>query len=154
MPVVMGEGLCPRRYVSTVLVGHPVGNARGIASFMVVATTHHGARQTRHRHLMQPTMDSHRGSRLQPRLSAQVKPECNPGSVSIFLAAKEVIGILLKVGGPKAPGGRLCRLLHSPDKNPPPIRDPQCLPPAPGSAATVFYQPFLNRYGRPLRGAS
>ena len=54
-------------------------------------TAHHGARQTRHRHLMQPVMDSHRGSRLQPRLSAQVKQECNPGRVSIFSAAKEVI---------------------------------------------------------------
>ena len=40
---------------------------------------------------MQPSMDSHRGSRLQPRLSAQVKQECNPGMVSIFSAAKEVI---------------------------------------------------------------
>jgi hypothetical protein len=57
-------------------------------------TAHHGALQTQHRHLMQPVMDSHRGARLQPRLSAQVKQECNPGRVSIFSAAKKEVFVL------------------------------------------------------------
>ena len=43
--------------------------------------------------MMQPAMDSHRGSRLQPRLSAQVKQQCNPGRVSIFSAVKAVIAL-------------------------------------------------------------
>jgi hypothetical protein len=36
MPVVMPGGLRQRSHVSAVMVGHAVGNARGIASHMVV----------------------------------------------------------------------------------------------------------------------
>ena len=74
--------------------------------------------------------------------------------VSIFSAAKVVIGNLLKVGDPKAPVCGLCRLLHSADNGPPPGRDPQSVTLAAGDAAAVFYQPFLDRYGYPLRDAS
>jgi len=37
MPVVMPGCLWQRRHVSTVMVGYAVGNARGIASLMVIA---------------------------------------------------------------------------------------------------------------------
>ena len=155
MPVVMPGGLRQRHHVSAVMVGHAVGNARGIASLMVIAY-----RPPRSPADPAPPFDAAvhglaPGLQVAALVVGAGKTGMQPGEGFIFLSRlKRSLYCLLPKRGTKAPGCGLCCLPHSADNGPPPGRDPQCLPPAPGSAATVFYQPFLNRYGHPLRGAS
>ena len=91
MPVVIAEGVRQRRHVRAVMVGNAVGDACGITSLMVKAY-----RPPRSPADLAPPLDAAghvlgRGSRLQPRLSAQVKQEYRPGRVPIFSAVKAVI---------------------------------------------------------------
>jgi len=155
MPVVMPGCLRQRRYVSAVMVDYAVGNARGIAGFMVI--TYRPPRSPADP--APPLGAADHGPAPGLQIAAQVvgagETGMQPGEGFNFLSRQRGHRLASnRRGGPTAPGGGLCRLLHSADKGPPPARDSQSVTLAAGDAAAVFYQPFLNRYGHPLRDAS